>query len=134
MPETMHRLKALTEELPSPDLLVRLVDDLPDALIVVNHDGRIVLFNRQAELLFGYHRSEMIGELVDLLVPDAVREAHALHREGFISEPRNRPMGIGLKLAGRHKEGREFPVEINLSPLQTADGLFVSAVARKVKA
>jgi protein-histidine pros-kinase len=134
MPEILARMKALAETLAGPELLARIVETLADPVVVVDEDGSIILFNAQAELLFGYHRSEVLGQKVEMLAPETRREAHVGHRTGFMHEPRTRPMGIGLQLAGRHKSGREFPVEINLSPLQTADGLFVSAVIRKARA
>lgn len=126
----MPRLRALAEELVSPTLFVRIVEALPDALIVVNDQGDIVLVNAQAELLFGYHRSELIGEKVELLVPEAKRAVHPQHREGFVADPRVRPMGADLHLTARHKSGRELAVKINLSPLMAPEGLFVSAVIR----
>lgn len=131
MPENLQRLRVLTEDLTSPELLVRLVDNLPDALVVVDRHGEIVLFNGMAELLFGYHRSEVLGESVDVLVPEGLRDRHACDRSEFIEEPRSRPMGHDMTLSGRHKDGYEIPVAINLSPLQTPDGLYVSAVIRR---
>jgi len=132
--EILDRLRVLTASLTSPDLLAKLVESLPDALVVVDEGGLVILFNEQAELLFGYHRSEVLGKAVEILVPEAARELHIKHRAGFVAEPRNRPMGLGLNLSGRHKNGSEFPVQINLSPVQTPDGLFVSAVIRKKRA
>ncbi len=131
MSEEMERLKQLSAELVSPDLLLRLVEELPDALVVVNDRGLIVLFNACAELLFGYHRVEMIGKPIEGLVPDGARPRHVAHRESYMGEPRARPMGIGLPLAARHKSGREFPVEINLKPIVSTQGTFVSAVIRR---
>lgn len=129
--ETLTRLRALTESLTNPELLSRLVEALPDALVITNEEGTIILFNAQAELLFGYHRSEVLGHPVEMLIPVELREAHVGHRTGFVDKPRTRPMGADLDLAGRRKNGDEFPVEINLSPLQTTDGLYVSAIVRR---
>lgn len=131
MSEELERLKALSEELISPDLLVRLIEELPDALVVVNERGKVVLFNACAELLFGYHRVEVVGQGIEMLVPDAVRTRHEGHRTGYMMEPRARPMGSGLDLAARHKTGRTFPVEINLKPIVSTGGTYVSAVVRR---
>ena len=127
----LDRLRALSEELANPDLLARVVERLPDALVIINEAGEIIFFNARAELLFGYHRSEVLGETVEILMPGSFREAHMRHRKGFLKEPRGRAMGTGQTLTGKHKRGDEFGVEINLEPLQTPDGLFVSAVIRK---
>jgi PAS domain S-box-containing protein len=132
VPEILERLRALTDDLPNPGLLSQVVESLPDALLVVAADGSVVLFNRQAEMMFGYHRSEVLGRSVDALVPEALRGRHAEHREGFSTNPTPRQVGAGVMLSGRHKDGTEFPVEIGLSPIPTADGLYVSAVIRKL--
>jgi rsbT co-antagonist protein RsbR len=133
MPDTspeLRRLRALAEELVGPELFARLIESLPDALVVVNDHSEIVLFNAQAEFLFGYHRSEVIGHEIEILIPEGVRHRHKEHRAGFMAQPRVRPMGLNLSLAGRHKSGTEFPVEINLSPVVAPEGLFCSAVVR----
>lgn len=127
----MEKLIALSERLIGPELMVRLVDSLPDALIVVDENRRIVLVNAQAELLFGYHRSELLGDSIETLVPEPLRERHVQHIEGYVADPRTRPMGGHLSLRALHKSGREIPVQINLSPLQAPEGLFVSAVIRR---
>lgn len=131
LPSSLERLHALTEKLASPTLLVRIVEALPDALVVVNEKGNIVFFNRHAEFLFGYMRLEVIGSPIETLLPESLRARHEGHRKSFLQDPRSRPMGSGLELLGRHKTGREFPVEVNLEPLQTEDGLFVSAIVRR---
>lgn len=127
----LRRLRALTAELVGPELFSRLIEALPDALVVVNDHGEVVLFNAQAEFLFGYHRSEVVGRPVEILIPEGVRGQHETHRAHFFAAPRVRPMGINLALAGRHKNGAEFGVEINLSPVVAPEGLFVSAVVRR---
>lgn len=131
MSDPLAKLKRVTEHLVSPELIVRLLDKLPDALVVVNRDRKIVLVNERAELLFGYHRSEMLGEGVEMLVPKVLEEAHVEHSNGYMQHPTTRPMGENLKLHAVKKSGREIPVKIMLAPLQTPDGLFVSAVIRE---
>ena len=109
-----------------------LLEAAPDAIVGVNASGSIVLVNAQTEALFGYQRDELIGQPVEILVPEALRERHPSHRQHYFDEPRTRAMGEGLDLVARRKDGSEFPAEISLSSIETEDGLLVSAAIRDV--
>ncbi|MEN3304143.1 MAG: hypothetical protein V7603_345 [Micromonosporaceae bacterium] len=109
-----------------------LLEAAPDAIVGVTPDGAITLVNAQAERLFGYHRDELLGQPIEILVPDRVRQQHPAHRSGYFAHPQPRPMGAGMQLAARRKDGTEFPAEISLSALDTEDGPVVSAAIRDV--
>ncbi|MFE0212168.1 PAS domain-containing protein, partial [Streptomyces sp. NPDC059001] len=109
-----------------------LLEAAPDAMVIVDDGGTIRLVNAQTEALFGYRRDELLGRPVEILVPDRFRNHHAAHRNGYTHNRQVRPMGAGLELHGLRKDGTEFPVEISLSPLETTDGLLVSAAVRDV--
>ena len=115
-------------------LFESLLEAAPDAIVVVDSQGRIRIVNGQVEKLFGYARAELVGQQVEILVPDSVKEWHPHHRSGYMGHPKTRPMGAGLQLAARCKDGTEFPVDISLSAIETAEGLLVSAAIRDVSA
>lgn len=109
-----------------------LVEAAPDAMVIADRSGQVVLLNAQAERLFGYSREELIGKSIDLLLPDQLRAKHATHREAYNREPHTRPMGAGVNLNGRRKDGSEFPAEISLSPIVSKEGLLITAAIRDV--
>ena len=99
-----------------------LVDAAPDGMIVCDRAGTITLVNLQAERMFGYSRDELIGKPVETLIPERLRPRHPQHVASYVGAPRTRPMGSGLELSGRRRDGTEFPVEISLSPIRSARG------------
>ncbi len=109
-----------------------LVDAAPDGVVVCDQRGAIVLVNAEAERMFGYSADELRGHTIDMLVPERARGAHAKHLAGYTGAPRLRPMGIGMELTGRRKDGSEIPVEISLAPIRTSKGLLVTAGIRDV--
>jgi PAS domain S-box-containing protein len=123
-----HKLRADESEV----FFRTLLDSAPDAMIIVDDAGRIAIVNGQAEQMFGYERDEMLGNTIEFLLPERFREAHVSHRDNFLSSASIRPMGVGRELAGRRKDGSEFPVEISLSPVPTGGGTFVHSVIRDV--
>ncbi len=109
-----------------------LLEAAPDAMVIVNESGQIVLINSQTEKLFGYDREDLIGYSVERLIPARFQDRHLDHRAAYLSNPRVRPMGAGLELYAIRKDGQEFPVEISLSPLKTAEGVLVTAAIRDI--
>ncbi len=105
---------------------------IPDTVILANQEGLIEFVNNQAVVMFGYTKEEFLGQPVEMLMPEDVAVIHPHHRENYIKTPRVRPMGQGMELKGRRKNGEIFPVEISLSPLQTTRGLAAIAVIRDV--
>jgi protein-histidine pros-kinase len=109
-----------------------LLESTPDAIVMVNITGRIVLVNSHAEQLFGYARGTMIGQPIEKLLPERFRMAHNGHRIAFFQQPRTRTMGAGLELYGQRSNGEEFPVEISLSPIVTEEGTMVMSAVRDI--
>jgi PAS domain S-box-containing protein len=107
-----------------------LFEFAPDAILVVNADGDIVQANAQAGRLFGYGRDEILGKPVEILMPERVRQKHIEHRQGYLHKPRVRPMGTGLDLYGKRKDGSEFSLDISLGPLEIEKDFFVVSVIR----
>jgi PAS domain S-box-containing protein len=109
-----------------------LLEAAPDGIVIVDKTGKIILVNSQTEAMFGYTRSELLSRPVEVLVPRQFAAKHQDHRAAYFADPKMRPMGAGLALVGRRKDGTEVPVEISLSPLQTEDGLVISASIRDI--
>jgi PAS domain S-box-containing protein len=134
---TEHRQLLAREESARAEALAErrfrtLIEDAPDAILQVDSGGKILVANRTAARMFGYSSEELLGMGVDSLVPEAVRARHSVFRKNFAAAGVSRPMGLGLDLYARRKDGAEVPVEISLSPIQTADGVNVTAVIRDV--
>jgi diguanylate cyclase (GGDEF)-like protein/PAS domain S-box-containing protein len=116
----------------SQALFEKLFAFSPDAIVVVDREGRILEANPQVESLFGYDCSKLLGSLVEVLIPDRFRSVHAKHRSAYSDQPRMRPMGTGLELCGRRRDGSEFPVDIMLSAVETTESRLVLAVIRDI--
>jgi PAS domain S-box-containing protein len=113
----------------SPDIVRHVLDSAPDAMVIVDAEGVIVFANRQVSELFGYEPGEVTGQRVEILVPEQFRDRHISHRQSYVENVRVRPMGKGLELFARRKDGTEFPVEISLSPMGgTAEVLSIAAI------
>jgi PAS domain S-box-containing protein len=111
-----------------------LLEAAPDGILEVELDGTIVLLNAAAERMFGYQREELLGKLIEVLVPESLRQRHEGHRDRYAEHPATRPMGIGLELFACRKDGTHFPVEISLSPIRSAQNSRVIAIVRDITA
>jgi PAS domain S-box-containing protein len=129
---TIVAIRDVTARKRAEALFRGLLEAAPDAMVIQNPAGTIALVNVQTEKIFGYRREELLGHPVEVLVPDRFRAAHRLHREAYTRAPRTRPIGAGLDLHGLRKDGSEFPAEISLSPLETPDGVFITAAIRDI--
>ena len=125
-------LRVLGSSKDAQRLFSALLESAPDAMLIVDGRGTIVLANSQTERLFGYNRGELVGQPVERLLPERFRQAHIEHRDEFVRAPRLRPMREGLDLYGMRSDGSEFPVEISLNPIATESGLLVSSSIRDV--
>jgi PAS domain S-box-containing protein len=132
VPESGRADSGLPPSAPLSASTEQLLDSAPDGVVIIDESGLIRLVNRQAEALFGFSREELIGRPVEVLVPDRVKPMHPEHRIGYFHDPATRPMGAGLELTARRKDGSEFAVDISLSSLETVDGMLVSAAVRDI--
>jgi PAS domain S-box-containing protein len=108
----------------------RVLDAMPDAVVIVAADGKIVNLNVAAEAMFGYTRDALLGQSIEVLLPERLRESHVAHRDEYYAKPYARPMGVGMDLFAVQKDGREFPVEISLAPFLAPEGPQVVASIR----
>jgi protein-histidine pros-kinase len=130
--DVTERQEKNKELLQSRAMFENLFESAPDAVVETNGDGLVVRVNAQAESMFGYERAELIGQTIDLLLPERFRTNHLSHLQGYYAQPRTRSMGAGLELYGRRKDGSEFPVDIMLSPLKAEGELRALAVVRDI--
>ncbi|TAJ10778.1 MAG: PAS domain S-box protein [Nitrospirae bacterium] len=125
-------VRNISERKRSEDRFRRLLEAAPDAMVIADSAGQVVLVNSQAERLFGYERKDVLGQPVEVLVPERFRHGHAFNRRDYSRNPRVRGMRAGLDLYGLRKDGTEFPVEVSLSPLETDEGVFTMSAIRDI--
>jgi PAS domain S-box-containing protein len=125
-------IRDITQRKKSAQQFKDLLESAPDAMVIANKSGTIQFVNKQTENIFGYSRASLIGKQVEILIPDEFHGIHPNHRAIFFKNPQTRSMGSGLELYGRRESGQKFPVEISLSPLETEDGILVSAAIRDI--
>ena len=125
-------VREIKEDDDSDAFFRQLLESAPDAMVIIDEKGKISIVNGQAEAMFGYDRADMLGQPVEMLLPERLRRLHVAHRAGFTMNPRLRPMGQGQDLVARRGDGSEFPVEISLSPVMTSGHRFISSVIRDV--
>lgn len=131
--EISDRRRAEEAQRESEKLLASLFESAPDATVLVDQQGQIVRVNTQTELMFGYTRDELIGQTIDILLPERLRNRHTQMRMNYTHMPVLRPMGAGLELFGRRKDGTELPIDIMLSPIETQHGHLVIAAVRDIR-
>ncbi len=123
--------KTSMKRIPLPaDIVSEILNASPDATIISDGQGRISVVNQAAAQLFGYAPGELVGEPIEILLPEAMRQAHEGLRNSYHNAPRARPMVSGLDIQGRHKDGSLFRAEIALNPIETEDGLIVTSTIR----
>jgi PAS domain S-box-containing protein len=131
-PIAITAVRDIRERMEGQRMFEQLLESAPDAIVGVEDSGSIVIVNQQAERVFGYSRNELLGEPVERLVPERYHHVHEGHRGGFFGDPGTRPMGASLSLFGRRKDGSEFPAEISLSSIETANGLIAITAVRDI--
>ena len=121
---TARRKDPLTLLQQSEQMVTALLESASQAILSVDRSGRIVLANPKTEEMFGYSREELLGAGIEILLPESRRATHGRERDEYFARPRTRPMGMGMDLAGRRRDGTEFPVEVSLSYVKTEEGVF----------